>query len=218
VTKPRVTKPRATKPPAKAQPKAKANLAKSPSFVGQIFRAYAGLRQSFAGQLGAGFGEERLLAYAALFCFLAFVASIPAALRTDAFFDDGMLLPGIVIGRFVGLMFFGPLFLYGVAAVSRLVAGYTFGGTGTHFGARVSLFWSLLLLLPLMLVQALILQALSLTALSHLSNLVSVPVFLIWLWIWATGIAQSEGFSQIGVFLFLITVVLVLYGFTLVSA
>lgn len=184
--------------------------------VGQIIGAYRDLKASFEAQMNAGYGEERLLAYVALACLLAFVAGVPAAMRSGAFMDDGQLLPGIIAGRFVAMVLFGPLFLYGIAALSHVVSVWTFGGEGDYFRARISFFWSLLLGVPLILIQAIALQAIHLTGFEAYQSAITLPISLIWLWIWSTGIAVGEGFQRVKTFLLLITMVLVIFGITLV--
>lgn len=221
--KPATKKPAPRKNPAKtpaksatnARAKRAANDTSRTTITGQVIGAYRDLRASFEAQLGAGYGEERLLAYVALACLLAFVAGIPAALRTGAFVEDGQLLPGIIAGRFVAMVLFGPLFLYGFAALTHVIAVFTFGGRGDYFSARVAFFWSLILGVPLLLIQAIALQAIELSGAESYRQLVTTPIALIWMWIFATGIAVSEGFSRIATFLLFLVVMLVIFGTTL---
>jgi Na+-transporting methylmalonyl-CoA/oxaloacetate decarboxylase gamma subunit len=58
-------------------------------------------------------------------------------------------------GALIATLFFVPLLAYAVAGVSHLVAR-AMGGQGTYLGARMALFWSLLAVGPLMLLQGLL--------------------------------------------------------------
>ncbi len=58
-------------------------------------------------------------------------------------------------GALMATLFLLPPLAYLLAAISHLVAR-AFGGKGTGYGARVALFWSLLAVSPLMLLQGLV--------------------------------------------------------------
>ena len=106
-----------------------------------IWEARRGLRASYEAQIRQGITEERLLAYVAFACFMAFLGGLPLALETAKASGVEMSLPSLVAGRFVAFVFFAPLFLYGIAAVSHLFSHWAFGGTGDYPKARMALFW-----------------------------------------------------------------------------
>ena len=197
------------KPKAKSAAKPKAHKVtldrKEPrGLFAHIWEARRGLRASFEAQISQGITEERLLAYVAFACFMAFLGGLPLALETARLSGMELSVPALVAGRFVAFVFFAPLFLYGLAAVSHLFSRWAFGGQGDYPTARMALFWALVLGVPLGLFQALILQALTLSGLGYLSVPVGILTFLIWLWIWASFLAIAEGFGRLKCYLFLL--------------
>ncbi len=58
-------------------------------------------------------------------------------------------------GALMATLFLLPPLAYALAAISHLVAR-ALGGRGTGYGARMALFWSLLAVSPLMLLQGLV--------------------------------------------------------------
>ena len=77
---------------------------------------------------------------------------------------------------------------YLLAALGHLAARL-FGGRGSFFGARIALFWALLAVTPLMLLQGLVAAFIGpgagLTAIGLL-------VFAVFLWFWFSGLAAAE--------------------------
>ena len=207
--------PRKTTKKTAGRPRKAAAGSRHPSMIGQVIGAFRDIRASFEAQMSAGYGEERLLAYVAIACLLAFVAGLPAGVRDGTFADDGQFLPGLIAGRFVAMVLFGPLFLYGVAALSHIVSVWTFGGKGDYFRARVAFFWSLVLGIPIILIQTIALEAIDLSGLSGLRSMVSFGIGVFWLWIWSTGIAVAEGFSRAATFLFVMMAGVVILGLTI---
>ena len=103
----------------------------------------------------AGEGQEaRALAVLMGACLLMFVAQWPALARA-AHFEPAIPLQARMGASLMAMIFMAPLIAYGVAAASHLVAR-AFGGQGSFLGARVALFWSLLAISPLMLMQGLL--------------------------------------------------------------
>ena len=82
---------------------------------------------------------------------LARLAAVAAGVPTGQVPD----VQALMVGRMFATLFVLPLALYGLAAVTRLVAR-AFGGQGTYYSARIALFWSLLATTPLMLLQGLV--------------------------------------------------------------
>lgn len=171
-----------------------------------------GLRSSFEAQKTAGIGEERLLAYVSFACFAAFLAGLPAALRDAATEELAGGPIGLVAGRFVAVVIFGPLFLYGLAAVTHTIAARVFDGKGSYFDARFALFWALVLGVPIVAVNAALTYLLVASNLAHLVPWLGLGVFLLWLWIWTSLVAIAEGFSRVATFGFVLLSSFVLFG------
>lgn len=96
-----------------------------------------------------GFALSLLVA----FLLLAFVAQWPAMSRA-AYLEPAAPLAQRMVAAGLALMASIPLW-YGVAGLSHWVA-VRFGGRGSYLGARIALFWALLSVAPVMLVQGMI--------------------------------------------------------------
>lgn len=171
-----------------------------------------GLRSSFEAQKAAGIGEERLLAYVAFACFAAFLAGLPAAIQDSAAEGVAGGAVGLVAGRFVAVVIFGPLFLYGLAAITHMIASRVFGGQGSFFDARFALFWALVLGVPLVVANALAAHLLMQGGQGHLALWLGLGVFLLWLWIWTSLLAIAEGFSRLATFGFVLLAAFCIFG------
>ncbi len=96
-----------------------------------------------------GFGFSVLVA----FLLLAFVAQWPAMARAAYLHPEAGLTQRMVAA---GLALLGSIPLwYGLAGLSHLVA-QRLGGKGGYLGARLALFWALLSVAPLMLLQGIL--------------------------------------------------------------
>ncbi|MCV2869938.1 YIP1 family protein [Defluviimonas sp. WL0002] len=151
-----------------------------------IVATYRGPRRVVARLLAGERHEARPLAYllAALVLFL--VARAPAMSR-DAFVDPASPLSQRVMAMALALGALLPVF-YGLAALGGLAARAA-GGRGDWFGARIALFWALLAIAPLVLLQGLVDAFVgpgpALTA-------TGIVVFVLFMWFWIAGLAQSE--------------------------
>ena len=112
------------------------------------WRDPAGLVRTKLGQ-----GEGTTLAVLIGACGLIFVAQWPRLAR-EAHLNPEVPLEALLGAALLGLVFVLPLFFYGLAAVSRIVAR-GFGHRISGFGARVALFWAMLCLTPLLLLHGL---------------------------------------------------------------
>lgn len=102
--------------------------------------------------LARGRSEPFAFSLLAAFLLLAFIAQWPAASRA-AFEDSTPVAPRLLA---IGLALLATIPLwYGLAAFTRMVARI-FGGRGTWYGARIALFWSLVAVTPLMLLQGMV--------------------------------------------------------------
>lgn len=84
---------------------------------------------------------------------LAFVAQWPAMSRAAYLAPEAGLTQRMVAAG-LALLASIPLW-YGLAGLSHLVA-HRFGGKGSYLGARLALFWALLSVAPLMLLQGML--------------------------------------------------------------
>jgi Na+-transporting methylmalonyl-CoA/oxaloacetate decarboxylase gamma subunit len=119
-----------------------------------IVETYRRPRAVLRRHLTDGGQEGRALAVLMGACLLMFLAQWPGAAR-QAHLDPSIPLDARMGGALIATLFFVPLLAYAVAGVSHLVAR-AMGGQGTYLGARMALFWSLLAVGPLMLLQGLL--------------------------------------------------------------
>ena len=96
--------------------------------------------------------DRVLLAYLMFALLISFVARMPALLVSS----EKLPNPDTFIGaQIAASLIFGALFMYLLAAVSHLIAR-VFGGKGSHHAARLALFWVLLAMQPLIVLNAVI--------------------------------------------------------------
>lgn len=119
----------------------------------EILRSYRAPRAVMRSILEAGPREDRAIAWLMSACAILFVAQWPRLAR-EAHLGDTPL-DALVGGAFLALLFLLPLLLYGIAALSHLIARLL-GGRGTFYGTRAALFWTLLAVSPLMLLRGLV--------------------------------------------------------------
>jgi hypothetical protein len=119
-----------------------------------ILQSYRHPKAVLRRHLDGGEQEGRALAVLLGGCLFAFIAQWPGLARA-AYLDPSIPLEARMGGALMGSLFLLPLLAYGLAALSHLVARL-FGGKGSHFGARMALFWSFLAISPLMLLQGLV--------------------------------------------------------------
>jgi hypothetical protein len=119
-----------------------------------ILRAWRAPRTLIREKLGQGVREDRALAVLMGACLLFFVAQWPRLSR-EAFLHPEVPLDARMGGALMGWVFIAPLLFYAVGAGSHLVAR-VLGGKGTWFSARLALFWALLAVSPLVLLNGLV--------------------------------------------------------------
>ncbi|MCX7888481.1 MAG: YIP1 family protein [Rhodobacteraceae bacterium] len=136
--------------------------------------------------LAQGPREDRAAAVLMLAAALIFVAGLAPA-RRAALLDPTVPLEALVAGRLMAAVFVMPLVAYAVAWASHLVARLM-GGRGSAHGARLALFWALLAVSPLMLVQGLIA---GLAGPGPALTLSGAVVFGAFLWIWFGGLRAA---------------------------
>ncbi|MEM9434023.1 MAG: YIP1 family protein [Pseudomonadota bacterium] len=153
-----------------------------------ILASYRHPRSTVLAQRDSGAGEERALAWLMAACLLSFVARLPGLAREAHLSGGEPPLEALASGAFVGHVLAAPLFLYGLAAVSHLVMK-VFGAQGRFLDARLALFWALLAICPVVLLQGLVVGFIGP---GPALTLVSAIAFLGFLFIWINGLIALE--------------------------
>ena len=143
--------------------------------------------------LAQGRREDRAIVYLMVSCFLIFVAQWPRLRRVAGGFEPSpwpaeMNFEGMMTYTFFGAVIILPLFMYGVAALSHLVAKI-FGGKGSLYTARLALFWTLLATSPLFLFYGLVRGLIGPGPQAVLVGAVGAVVFLL---IWVQSLREAE--------------------------
>ncbi|PTW51774.1 YIP1 family protein [Rhodovulum kholense] len=146
----------------------------------EIVATWRGPRAALRRQLRMGPREDRALIYLMIACFLIFIGQWPRLAR-EAYMTPEVPLEALLGAALFGWMALAPLFFYGLAALSHLVARAV-GGKGSWFTARLALFWTLLCVSPLWLLQGLVAGFIGAgPALTLVSTVLAVAFLAIWL-------------------------------------
>lgn len=167
----------------------------SEGVVAAILRSYRDPRAEIAARKVAGLTEARALGDLALGCVLAFVASMPGAMRQARGLEIEDAVPAAVTAHLFGYLFVAPLLFYGLAALLHLGAR-AFGGRGSYLSVRTALFWTLVLGGPMALGVALVGVLAEAFGLLALVDGLSLVAFGWWLWLLGAGMAEAEGFGS----------------------
>lgn len=157
------------------------------SVVNDIARTYVRPREVFRRRFGAGAREDRAIAVLMASCALIFVAQWPRLAR-EAHFDDTATLQALMGATLFAWIFVAPLALYGLAALTHVVARIL-GGRGTWFRARLALFWALLAASPLWLFHGLVAGFVGPGASLSLVGILALGAFVVF---WGVGLAEAE--------------------------
>lgn len=172
----------------------KAGTAGAMSVTRNIVRSYRDPAGVVRGLAQGDLREPQVMFFALLACGLIFVAQWPVLSRA-ATLDPSVTFEQRMGGAMFGIMFLLPLVLYGLAALLKLglrVSGHKVPG----IFARLALFWSLLTVTPLMLLQGGLSAFLGPVAVTQVFGFV---VLLVFLYILAKstsavrGLAASQG-------------------------
>jgi uncharacterized membrane protein YhaH (DUF805 family) len=121
-------------------------------------------------------------------CILFFIARLPGLARVSHLEGEEVPFFGLALGTFFGTIFLAPAIFFALAGLSHLIAK-AFGGVGDWRDARIALFWALLAISPLVLLQGLVKGLIgdgpSLT-------MTSLVVFAAFLYIWLCGLFALE--------------------------
>lgn len=125
-----------------------------------IARTWRRPRAVMRDLLAQGRREDRAIVYLMISCFLIFVAQWPRLRRISEGFEPSpwppeMNFEGMMTYTFFASVIILPLVIYGIAAVSHILAKLL-RGKGSFYSARLALFWSLLATSPLVLLYGLV--------------------------------------------------------------
>ena len=120
--------------------------------------------------------EARILVYLVIACGLFFVAQWPAIAR-DAHLDDSQPFEARMSGALFGVMFMAPLVFYAIGGVLTLFMRLFVAGLD-GFDVRLALFWALLVVSPLSLLQGLVTGIIGLGLEAQLTGILVFVVFL----------------------------------------
>ena len=158
----------------------------------EIVATYRRPRQVMRRILSAGVREDRALAVLMGACLLFFVAQWPVNARL-AYLNPEVPLDARMGASLMAMLFIRPLLAYGLAALSHLIAR-VFGGNGSHFAARMVLFWSMLAIGPLMLLNGLVAGFIGSGSTQVVVGLVVLATFFVF---WISGLRVAE-FEKVG--------------------
>ncbi|MEO0426260.1 MAG: Yip1 family protein [Pseudomonadota bacterium] len=196
---------------------ASAAVAVPQSLTGRIFRAWKDPRTTMRGVLDANPSEGRILMFAMASGVLLFMAEcfriMLQASRSGAALDQ---LSATFTASFVALLVLRPLMLYGLAALTGLIARRA-GGTGSWRDTRAAICWTALTAAPISVLatfaEVLLIQA----GIAGVSlGPIGVAAFA---GMMAYCIAEAHGFSRVWVVFSIIAgVTLAVWGLALSSA
>lgn len=136
--------------------------------------------------LEMGPNEGRALAILMAGCIVVFVSQWPPLARQAHL--DGVELQPLLAGTLMAWLFVAPLLLYGLAALSHILAR-PLGGRGGWHGARLALFWALLASSPLILLHGLVA---GFVGDGPGLRIVGLLWFLTFTWFWIAGLREAE--------------------------
>ncbi|MCC6001066.1 MAG: YIP1 family protein [Pararhodobacter sp.] len=121
------------------------------SLTGDILRSWRAPRAVLRRRLATAEGERSAIFYLLLACVLIFVAQWPR-LAMQAAVDDSIPFQGLMAGALFGWLFLAPLLFYAISGIIGLVMRLIRPGT-PWLAVRLALFWALLAISPLVLLQ-----------------------------------------------------------------
>lgn len=154
------------------------------SVTDDILRSYRAPRQVLRRRMD-GAGEDKALALLMAACLIMFVAQWPYLSRL-AFEDPSVPLEARLAGALMGWLFLVPLLAYLVAAGAHII-GRLATGAGSWFGARMALFWTMLAVSPLWLLNGLVAGFIGPGPALSLVATIAAAAFLV---IWGAGLRE----------------------------
>ena len=156
------------------------------SLIGEIAGAYRQPVRAIRKQIDQP-GEERILLFALLFCFLNFIARLPELVLLDLTSQQENLLFARVAAMFVSTVLMAPLMMYLLAALSHVVLRL-FGGKASWQQARMALMWAALVSLPFVLLSG----VLKVLAPGTAFSVATVATAVVFLWQWGVCLRLVE--------------------------
>ena len=157
------------------------------TITGEIVASYRRPAAAVGRMLAGPRREDRALVMVMAACAVIFVSQWPVAARA-AHLAPAIPLEARLAGMLLATVFLLPLLAYALAGASHAVLRL-FGGRGSHYGARIALFWALLAVSPLMLLKGLVAGLIgpgaALTA-------TGATIFAAFMWIWGAGLHAAE--------------------------
>lgn len=158
-----------------------------------IVRTWRRPRAVIRDLLNQGRREDRAIVYLMISCFLIFVAQWPRLRRVSEGYETSpwpadVNFEGMMTYTFFSAVIILPLLMYGIAALSHLVAKLL-GGQGSFYGARLALFWTLLAMSPMILLYGLVRGFLGANTQSSLVAVIGAVAFLL---IWIQSLREAE--------------------------
>lgn len=154
--------------------------------VDDILRSYRAPRAVVRAHLAHRRSEGRVFSFLIAALIVMLIGMWPELARQN-YLAPEQKMPVLIMGRALALLATIPAF-YALAALGPLISKL-FGGRGDWYGGRLSLFWALFAVSPLMLLQGLVAGFIGdgpqLTA-------VSLVVFAVFLWFWLAGLTVTE--------------------------
>lgn len=166
-----------------AGPSARLNMSAS----GDILQSYRAPRVVIRRHLDRGVDEGRVLMFLVVACLMVFISQWPNVSR-QAHLDPSIPLDMRLGGAMLGWLFIAPLFFYALSGVSYMVAR-VMGGKGTTYGARLALFWSMLVVAPLWLLHGLIAGMIGAGPQLTVVGLLLVGAFF---WVWISSLIETQ--------------------------
>ena len=157
------------------------------SVTRDIFQSYIRPRRVMRRHLARGVSEGRVFVFLVAACLLIFIAQWPRLSR-EAHLDSTVPLEGLMVAAIWAWGFVAPLMFYGVAGISYLLVKIV-GGKGTGLGARLALFWTLLVLVPLWLLYGLVA---GFVGAGVQLDVVGAVLLLAFFWIWISSLIETQ--------------------------
>ncbi|PCD76786.1 YIP1 family protein [Pseudothioclava arenosa] len=151
-----------------------------------ILRSYRAPRAVVRSHLARKRSEMRVFSFLIAGLIVIFIAQWPRLSRF-AFEHPDQPLTGLMVGTGLGLLAAIPLFYLMAAGAVLLSRG--FGGAGNWYGGRLSLFWAMLAISPLMLLQGLVAGFIGA---GPQLGIVSLLVFAVFFAIWIAGLRVTQ--------------------------
>ncbi|WP_456386214.1 YIP1 family protein [Profundibacter sp.] len=157
------------------------------SATDDILQSYRHPRAVIRRHLNRGLREDYALYILLIACGIVFVSRWPELSRA-AHLDPSNPLSARLWAAGLGWIFFAPLFFYALAWLSYLIARII-GGQGTPYGARLALFWSLLVVSPIWLLHGLVAGFIG-----KGPQLTAVGILLVggFFWVWISSLIESQ--------------------------